>query len=150
MLICFELPRLNCDFSNVSSDCGFISTVLNQLFLKTASSNFGQVSTVLDRNLMLGASWANVVTFRQLATKFWCLDSLGQMWICFDLARSSFDVSTVSNICGVVSTALDLFWFFDCLEQRWVNFVRARPIFIVSNVSSDCGIISTVLNEFFV
>ena len=119
------------------------------VLVETAPSNFGQVSTVLDQNLMLGPSWANVDTFRQLATKFWCLDSLGQMWICFDRARSSFDVSTVSNKCGVVSTALEFFWYFDCLERMWVNFVRARPIFIVSNVPSDCGIISTVLNQLF-
>ena len=137
MLICFELPRLNCDVSNVSSDWIYLDRA-QPAFFKSASSSFGQVSTVLDQNLMLGASWANVVTFRQLATKFWCLGSLGQMWVRFDCARSSFDVSTVSIKCGVVLTAFKQFWFLDCLKQMWVNFVHARPIFIVLIVSKKC------------
>ena len=86
---------------------------------------------------MLGSAWANVYTFRQFATKFWCLDILGQMWICFDRAQSSFDVSTVSNKCGVVSTSLEHFWFFDCLKQIRVNLVRARLMLNVSIVSSE-------------
>ena len=128
MWICFELPRLNCDFSNVSSDCGFVSTVLDQVFLF--------------RPLR-----ANLNKFRPCMTKVWCLDRLEQMWIRFNSSQTNFDVSAFSSKSGAVSTALEQFWFFDCLVQLWTSFIRARSKFNVSIGSGKCGFVLTVLNQ---